>query len=564
GQKTADLLPELIEATLKKLVLGKTMRWGSYETEFVRPVQWIVLLFGQETINCKILGKTSERSTRGHRFHHPEAIKLEKSNQYVEELRQHKVIADFNERRDTIRKLIEKAPLQQAQALIDEELLTEVTGLVEWPTLHVGHFDRRFLDIPQEVLICSMKTHQKTFPMANKAGQLQAYFVVISNIDSKKPLAIVSGNERVINARLSDAEFFYQNDLKHKLEDYLPRLKALVFQKELGSIYDKTQRMSHNAEHIAKLINVDTDIAKRAALLAKCDLLSEMVKEFPELQGIMGYYYALHHHETDACAKAIREHYQPRFSGDAVAESEVGAVVALADKLDTLVGILGINKKPTGDKDPFALRRCALGIIRTLLEKEFSLDLMDLLKATAKSYKTKLANNEVVEESFAFIMERLKAWYAEQDISADVFEAVRSKNPTDLLDFAKRIKAVKEFQLLPEAASLAAANKRVNNILKKQTSKSAHKVHEELLQDKAELELWKKLHALQAKVNKAYEAKDYNETLCLLSTLKEPVDQFFEDIMIMADDKKLRDNRLALLEELNHLFGLVADLSVLQ
>ena len=564
GQKTAELLPEIINTSLKKLPLAKTMRWGSYETEFVRPVQWIVLLFGQELIHCTVLGKDSGRSTQGHRFHHPEQINLDSAQDYVETLRRHKVIADFSERRAKIRQLIETAPLQQARALIDEDLLNEVTGLVEWPTLHIGHFDRRFLDIPQEVLICSMKTHQKTFPMVNQSGELQPYFVVISNIESKKPVAIVSGNERVINARLSDAEFFYKNDLKQNLESRLTTLNSLVFQKELGSMGEKAQRLSQNAEHIATLLKTDSEAAKRAGLLAKADLVTEMVKEFPELQGIMGYYYARHDQESVECANAIKEHYQPRFAKDAVAESTTGAIVALADKLDTLVGTLGINKKPTGDKDPFGLRRAALGIIRTLIEKQLSLDLIDLLKMVEKSYKAKLVNKNVVNDAFDFILERLKPWCADQGFALEVFEAVRSKKPTNLLDFIKRLNAVKDFQQLPEAASLAAANKRVNNLLKKQESQGKNQVAQSLLVDPAELALWEKINVIRDKINTLYEATQYKETLAELSKLKEVIDQFFEKVMIMIDDKKLRNNRLALLQELHTLFALVADLSVLQ
>lgn len=563
GKKTADLLPELINTALKNLSLVKSMRWGAHEIEFVRPVRWIVLLFGNELINASLLGKVAGRITYGHRFHHPEAIHLDNPSAYVEKLRQHKVIANFEERRNTIRELIGKAPSHQARALIDEDLLNEVTGLVEWPTLHLGHFDRRFLDIPKEVLICSMKTHQKTFPMVNAAGVLQPYFLVISNIESKFPSAIVSGNERVINARLSDAEFFYKNDLKKLLEDHLPALKKLIFQKELGSVGDKAHRIAHDAEHIAKLLELDTEMAKRAGLLAKCDLVSDMVKEFPELQGVMGYYYALNDQESKDCALAIKEHYQPRFAGDQVAESKIGAILAIGDKLDTLIGILGINKKPTGDKDPFGLRRAALGVIRSILEKEFSLDLMNLLTFVAKSYKTKLPNAEVAEDCFEFIMERLKSFYAEQSISSDVFEAVRARQPTDLLDFAQRINAVKAFQQLPEAASLAEANKRVNNILKKQETHKSPKVHENLFVDEAEKDLYLQLNTLQEKAVKLYEEKKYKEALSLLSKLNKPINTFFDQVMIMTDDKKVRENRLALLQALQDLFALVADLSLI-
>lgn len=563
GKKTADLLPELMNTALKNVSLSKSMRWGAHEIEFIRPVRWVVLLFGNELMNASLLGKVAGRITYGHRFHHPEAIHLDNPSTYVEKLRQHKVIANFEERRNIIRELIGKAPSHQARALIDEDLLNEVTGLVEWPILHLGHFDRRFLDIPKEVLICSMKTHQKTFPMVNAAGVLQPYFLVISNIESKFPSAIISGNERVINARLSDAEFFYKNDLKKSLEDHLPALKKLIFQKELGSVGDKAHRMAHDAEHMAKLLELDTETAKRAGLLAKCDLVSDMVKEFPELQGVMGYYYALNDQESKDCALAIKEHYQPRFAGDQVAESKIGAILAIGDKLDTLIGILGINKKPTGDKDPFGLRRAALGVIRSILEKEFSLDLMNLLKFVAKSYKTELPNAEVAEDCFEFIMERLKSFYAEQDISSDVFEAVRARQPTDLLDFAQRINAVKAFQQLPEATSLAEANKRVNNILKKQETHKSPKVHENLFVDEAEKDLYLQLNTLQEKAVKLYEEKKYKEALSLLSKLNTPINTFFDQVMIMTDDKKVRENRLALLQALQDLFSLVADLSMI-
>ncbi len=468
GKNTRDLIAEIIQNTLKNTPLNKSMRWGNSDVEFLRPVQWITLLLGNEVIPANILGKKSDRLTYGHRFHHPESIRLENANEYRERLRLNKVIADFNERRELIRSTIQSLDFPQGVALIDENLLDEVTNLVEWPVVHMGHFDRRFLEIPSEVLITSMKVHQKCFPVQNQTGSLQPYFILVSNIESKKPSIIVSGNERVINARLNDAEFFYQNDLKKPLESHLEELDKLIFQKELGSIGKKVQRVSKLASYIAKELGVEYKAAARAALLSKCDLLTQMVKEFPELQGTMGYYYALHDKESLECANAIKEHYQPRFSGDLVAPSSMGSIIAIADKIDTLVGTLGINKKPTGDKDPFALRRAAQGVLRTLIEKEISLDLVELLAYSVKTYQVNLPNTEVVEQSFEFIMERLKAWYLDQGISHEIFESVRSKNITELLDFYKRVKAVQEFLLLPEAASLSSANKRVNNILKKQ------------------------------------------------------------------------------------------------
>ncbi len=563
GKKAAELLPELLNTAIKKLPLGKSMRWGSGDTEFVRPVQWVVVLFGKEVVYTTLSGKSTDRITYGHRFHHPEAISLESADEYLKRLKEAKVLPDFEARRELIRSLLQKSPSQQAHALVDEALLNEVTGLVEWPTLHVGHFDRRFLEIPSEVLICSMKTHQKCFPMINTAGELQPYFLVISNIESKNPLMIVSGNERVINARLNDAEFFYKNDLKHSLESRLPHLKKLIFQKELGSMEEKAQRISELAAGLAKPLNIDVTAAKCAGLLAKSDLLSDMVKEFPELQGVMGYYYALQDKESAECAQAIKEQYQPRFSGDAVPSSNVGALIALVDKTDSLVGIFGIHKKPTGDKDPFALRRAAQGILRILVEKEWSLDLMDLLKTATKAYKIKLPNAKTVEESFEFILERLKAWYLEQGVSVEVFEAVRALSPTDLFDFAQRLQAVREFQQLPEAQSLAAAHKRVNNILKKQTSKITQKIQVVLFEHEAEKKLKAELDEVHKQVSALYADKNYKEALRCLAALKEPIDVFFDQVMIMAEDKKIRENRLALLQALHDLFALVADLSVL-
>jgi len=564
GKTAVSLLPDIVNNAIKKLPIPRPMRWGENDFTFVRPVHWVVMLFGREVVPATILGKKTCRETRGHRFHHPRNLLITEPKDYnVLLYSQAHVIADYKTRKDMIRKLIKQAVGTNNHALVDENLLDEVTSLVEWPVGLKGQFNEDFLKVPKEVLITSMETHLKCFPVENENGELQATFVLISNIDSKNPKTVVNGYESVINARLADAAFFYGNDLKVPLESRLKSLKQVVFQRQLGTMEDRSRRISKMAASIAKQISADVEVAKRAGLLSKCDLISEMVTEFPKLQGIMGYYYALNDKESKVSATAIKEQYLPRFSGDVLPETLEGAALALAERLDTLVGILGINKQPTGDKDPFGLRRSALGVLRILIEKELPLDLMDLLKQALRNYTASLPNENVVEQAFVFFMGRLKAWYLEQGFAPEVFESVLACHPTEPLDFHRRIKAVQQFQSLPEASALAAANKRVRNILKKSKNSIPKKPNMSLLELDEEKTLAKELEIQTKAVDDLYQNADYTRALTQLSTLKEPVDAFFDQVMIMVENKKTRENRLALLLSLQHLFTQVADISLL-
>lgn len=564
GAQTKELLPEIVTKIISKLPIAKPMRWGNHTTSFIRPVHWVVMLFGEELISTEILGIPTTRDTIGHRFHHPKPIRITKASDYSMLLySQGFVIADFEARKNLIRKNILSVVGPDQKAVIDEDLLNEVTGLVEWPVALKGTFDSEFLSVPKECLITAMKSHQKCFPVIDSHNQLLPYFILVSNIASKNPDAVVKGNERVIRARLSDAAFFYRQDAKQKLIDRLPRLDTIVFQDQLGSLGDKTQRLIKLSAYIAKQIHAETDIVKRAATLAKCDLVSDMVLEFPNLQGTMGYYYALNDHEKKECAIAIGEHYLPRFSGDLLPDSAEGSCVALADRIDTLVGVLGMNKMPTGDKDPFALRRAAHGIFRILIEKNLDINLIALLTESQKLYTAKLPNKNLVKDCYDFIMARLKAWYIERGIAVEIFESVMACEPNSPADFNQRLKAVLAFQSLPEASSLAAANKRVSNILKKQNKTDFKKTNATLFEFEAEHTLAKKLAERSTVVDALYEKGNYEKALTELSTLKEPIDQFFDSVMIMVDDEKKKQNRLALLASIRQLFTKVADISLL-
>lgn len=565
GKPTIELLPDLINNTLKKLHIPKPMRWGNNEFTFIRPVQWILMLFGKEIVPATVLGKRAGRDSQGHRFHHPEKISLTEPRDYSVILSSHAhVVADFNTRRSLVEKAIQNAAGQKNHAIIDPALLDEVTALVEWPVGLQASFSEDFLKLPREVLITSMATHLKCFPVEDTRGNLLPRFIVISNIDSSDASLIIAGNEKVINARLSDADFFYKNDLKTKLESHIERLSHVIYQKKLGSLEDKTKRLVNISKQIAQQTKADETTASRAALLSKCDLVSDMVIEFPKLQGIMGYYYALNDGETKACAAAIKEQYLPRFSKDELPDSLESCAVAIADRIDTLVGILGINKHPTGDRDPFGLRRAAIGILRILIEKKLPLDLDQLIKNVAEEYGDALPNKEVAEHTFDFIMGRLKAWYLEQAVAPEVFEAVLACRPTVLFDFHQRIEAVKKFQSLPEAEALASANKRVSNILKKTEDNFPQQPDEKLFEKPEEKNLATLLQKHQKNVDALYQKADYTKALFELSSLKEPVDAFFDQVMIMDKNESIRLNRLSLLASLRHLFSQVADISLLQ
>lgn len=566
GQATAELIPGILNDALAKLPIPKRMRWGDLESEFVRPVHWVVLLFGDEVIDTEILSVHSGRDTRGHRFHAPEPIQIKAPATYAATLKESgKVLADFAERRELIRKqVVEAATKAGGNAVIDEDLLDEVTGLVEWPTAVVGSFEERFLDVPPECLISAMKGHQKYFHMVDGAGKLMPNFITLSNIDSRHLEYVREGNERVIRPRLTDADFFWSQDRKQKLEAFGESLKTVVFQQKLGTVYDKSQRVSDLAAMIATMIGGDAKLAARAATLAKCDLMSNMVGEFPELQGIMGRYYAQHDGEPAEVAAALDEQYMPRFAGDNLPQGKTGQAVAIADKLDTLIGIFGIGQVPSGDKDPFALRRAALGALRIIIEQRLDLDLLEMLNLATEANKGLFDNDSVTIQVFDFMMGRLKAYYQEQGIAADTFEAVLAQRPTRPLDFDARLKAVTAFRELAEAESLAAANKRIGNILKKSSEAIPAKVDDKLLQESAEKALHKDVEAMAKKVAPLFAKRDYESALKQLAGLREVVDNFFDQVMVMAEDPKIRANRLALLGQLRGLFLEVADLSLLQ
>lgn len=563
ARPTAELLPTFIQKTIKQLTLPKTMRWYSEDEAFLRPVHWITALLGEQTIHCELFGIKSHNKTHGHRFHFPYAITLTHPNQYLKKLTgEGYVIPDFAARRAAISEQMQRLANSKAcQVDLNEALLSEVTGLVEWPVALLGQFDERFIELPPEVIKATLEANQKSFTLW-KDNKLQPYFITIANIESKNIAEVVKGNERVVHARLSDAEFFFQHDKQQKLENYLPQLEKVTFQQKLGSLSDKTARIMKLAEHIAKLLDYNVDEAVRAAKLVKTDLVTTMVGEFPELQGVMGSYYAKAEDESPVVANAIKEHYMPRFAGDDLPHSKAGQVVALADRLDTLVGIFGINQLPTGDKDPFALRRAAVGVLRILIECQLPLDLKELLNYAKESYKNTLPNAEVVQQTFDFMMERLRAWYGERNIPADVFAAVYAKNPTKPLDFHKRILAVNEFRQLPQAQALAAANKRVSNILKEITIEG--EVDAKLLKEDAE----RKLHQLVIEKTKAIapelQSGNYTKALVSLAELQQLVDAFFDHVMVMVDDMDLRNNRLRLLANLGKLFLNIADISLLQ
>lgn len=566
GLATQQLLPEIVSKIISKLPIAKPMRWGNHTTTFIRPVHWIVMLWGDELISTEILGIKTTRETLGHRFHHPKPIRMTKPSEYNLLLySQGFVIPDFETRKNVIKKALLSAVDREQTVVMDDALLDEVTGLVEWPVVLKGTFDKQFLSVPKEVLMTGMKTHQKCFPVVNQQNELQPIFIFVSNIISKNPATVIEGNERVMRARLSDAAFFYHQDTKHILSDRLPRLDHIIFQDQLGTLGDKTNRLIKLSAFIAKKTHADIAVVKQAATLSKCDLVSEMVIEFPNLQGIMGYYYALHDNTSISTATAIREHYLPRFSKDELPETLPGCCLALADRIDTLIGVLGVGKIPTGDKDPFALRRAANGIIRLCIEKKLLVDLSELLMESKKLFSVKLPNQKIIQDATDFIMARLKSFYLEQSIAAEIFESVLACQPTSLFDFELRLKAVLQFQKLPAASSLAAANKRVSNILKKQ-NKAHVKIKtadSALFEFEAERVLAKKLIEQSKIVDALYEKADYEKALSELSTLKEPIDQFFESVMIMVDDEKKKQNRLALLTSIHTLFTKVADISLL-
>ena len=566
GKETTKLIPEIVSQSLAKLPIPKRMRWGDSDIEFVRPVHWVVMMSGATVIEAEILGLKAGNTSQGHRFHHPEKITLDSLQSYAEKLRdQGKVIASFNQRRDAVKVQAEAAAKKLGGiAQIDNALLDEVTALIEWPVAVSGSFDPDFLNIPQECLISSMQDHQKYFPVVDADGKLMPNFITISNIESTNPDSVRQGNERVIRPRFADAKFFWEQDCKVKLESRREATKKIVFQQKLGTLYEKTERVADLAGFIADQLGADKHQAMRAATLSKCDLVSEMVNEFAELQGIMGRYYAKHDGEAEGVIAAMQEQYQPGFAGDVIPASEIGKILSLADKIDTLMGIFAIGMKPTGSKDPFSLRRAALGVLRIIIEGKLNLDLKALLEQAAKGLSDKVDASQSVDDTFAYVMERLRAYYQDQGIAPDTVAAVASLKPSYPLDFDQRVKAVASFRSMPEAASLAAANKRISNILKKIKGDISTQIDQSLLQEDAEKVLYQAVQTQQQKVQPLFECGDYSSALSSLAGLRDDVDNFFDNVMVMADDESLKNNRLALLSQLRNLFLNIADLSQLQ
>ena len=566
GKQTKELIPDMVNMALKRLPIAKRMRWGNNDFEFVRPIKWILLLLGTETIDCEIMGVRSGKHSYGHRFHHPGAIKIKQAAEYVEVLKQNgKVVADYNERRSLIKDQVEKlATKNNGAAIIDPELLDEVTALVEWPVSFAGNFNPDFLKLPKEVLIASMQDHQKYFPILDKQKNLLASFICVTNIESKEPDLIKQGNERVIQPRLSDATFFWERDLKNGLAKHIAGLNKVVYQKELGTLHEKSERLNSIISNLAKTFNIDNNNAKRAAELCFCDLLTEMVCEFPALQGTMGKYYAEADGEDANVALALEEYYQPRFAGDDLPTTTLGQCLAISEKVDTLVGIFSIGKAPTGDKDPFGLRRSAIGLLRIIIECEIDIDLKELLDSAASNYPSKVKAKDITNDVFRFLMERLRRYYIDEGVSNDTFESVLAINSSKPLDFHHRLIAVTEFRKLAEADSLAAANKRISNILKKSDFNNTLKVKDELLSEEPEVLLAKTLKEYQKKVVPMINDRDYKSALTELAGLRESVDSFFDNVMVMCDDDDVKNNRLALLSDLNSLFLETADISKLQ
>ncbi len=566
GESATDLIAEVVESSLSALPIAKRMRWGTSRTEFVRPVHWLILLLGDEIVDAEILGLSASRETRGHRFHYNQSLVIENADDYLDKMPSTAyVMVDYQQRQQTIRAQVEaQAEAINGVAVIDQDLLDEVTGLVEWPVALTGRFEDRFLQVPSEALIYSMKEHQKYFPVVDAQGNLMPNFITVSNIESKDPTQVIDGNERVIRPRLSDAAFFFETDKKTSLSDFRQRLKPIVFQAKLGSIFDKTERIKALSSFIAEQTGADANKAALASELCKSDLVSDMVGEFDKMQGLAGYYYAVHEGLDNDVACALKEHYQPKFSGDALPSTETGTLVALADRIDTLTGIFGIGQKPTGSKDPFALRRASLGVLRLMVEKSLPLDLKALLSKAAQLHGDNIASaNDTVEAAFAYMVERFRAWYEEDKIAAEVFQAVQAKQLSQPLDINSRVQAVNTFRQLPEAEALAAANKRVSNILAKSDNQGNDQVDTSLLQETAEKQLAELLQAKSDEVAPLFAANDYTATLAALANLREPVDAFFDNVMVNAEDPALRNNRLALLTQLRNLFLQVADISLL-
>ncbi|HHF4737242.1 TPA: glycine--tRNA ligase subunit beta [Haemophilus influenzae] len=565
GQPTKNLLNDIVANALAKLPIPKPMRWADKTVQFIRPVHTVTMLLGDELIEGEILGVASARTIRGHRFLGEKEFEIQHADQYPQLLcEKGSVVADFNERKaEILAKSQAKATALGGVADIEESLLEEVTSLVEYPNVLAAKFEERFLAVPAEALVYTMKGDQKYFPIYDKDGRLLPHFIFVSNINPEDPTAIIEGNEKVVRPRLTDAEFFFKTDLKQKLVDRLPRLETVLFQQKLGTLKDKTDRIEQLAGEIAKQIGADEAKAKRAGLLSKCDLMTNMVFEFTDTQGVMGMHYARHDGEDEEVAVALNEQYMPRFAGDELPKSLVASAVALADKFDTLTGIFGIGQAPKGSADPFALRRAALGALRIIVEKNLPLDLEDLVKKSAALFGDKLTNQNVVADVVDFMLGRFRAWYQDEGIAVDVIQAVLARRPTRPADFDARVRAVSHFRTLDSAEALAAANKRVSNILAKADA-AIGEINLTACVEPAEKALAEAVLALRTEVQPLIAQGDYTTVLDKLANLRMPVDSFFDNVMVNAEDPALRQNRLAILNTLQGLFLQVADISVLQ
>ncbi|HGE6133636.1 TPA: glycine--tRNA ligase subunit beta [Vibrio cholerae] len=565
GQQTASVVVEMAAKALANLPIAKPMRWGDKETQFIRPVKTLTILFGSELIQGEILGVASARTLRGHRFMGEAEFTIESAEQYPAILEERgKVIADYATRKAMIIEGSQQAAKQLGGiADLEDALVEEVTSLVEWPVVMTAKFEEKFLKVPAEALVYTMKGDQKYFPVYDASKKLLPNFIFVSNIESKEPRHIVEGNEKVVRPRLADAEFFFNTDRKRPLVDRLSLLENAIFQQQLGTIKDKTDRITELAGYIAEQIGADVEKSKRAGLLAKCDLMTSMVFEFTDTQGVMGMHYARHDGEAEEVAVALNEQYMPRFAGDELPSRGVSAAVAMADKLDTIVGIFGIGQAPKGS-DPFALRRASLGVLRILVEYGYQLDLVDLIAKAKSLFGNRLTNANVEQEVIEFMLGRFPTWYQDAGFSIDIIQAVLARNPTKPADFDQRVKAVSHFRALEEAEALAAANKRVGNILAKYDGELGEEIDLALLQEDAEKALAEAVEIMAEALEPAFATGNYQEALSKLAGLRAPVDAFFDNVMVMADDEELKKNRLTLLNKLRNLFLQIADISLLQ
>lgn len=575
GQATTELLPTIFQTALDNLPIAKRMRSGASRNEFVRPVQWAVLMQDDAVIDATIQGHQTGKQTRGHRFHSPDYHEITHANDYEQLLDGLKVVADFDKRQTLIKNQVKTlADEVNADPIVPQDLLDEVTALVDFPIALRANFEARFLQVPQEAIISTMQADQKYFCLTDKEGKLQPYFIFITNIESKDPNQIIEGNEKVVRPRLADAEFFFLQDQKQPLFALTESLKTRVFQDKLGTIWEKSERIAKLAAFIATLMqqqgrDINVDETVRAAILSKADLASSLVGEYPELQGIAGTYYARLNDEPEAVAASLQEQYLPKFSGDVLPQTPIGICLALADRLDTLVGIFAIDQAPTGSKDPFSLRRSAIGILRILIEKQLPINLVALVEQAIKGYSTsegsKIAKmGDTFTQVMAFLNSRYRAMYTEQGVSVDTIQAVQAINPHMPLDFDQRIRAVQTFSELPQAEKLADSNKRVANILVKSEVRVADTVDEALLSEPAEQTLYQAVQQAQTAVKPLLETADYTQVLQTLVSLDAPLSDFFSDVMVNSEDAALKNNRLALLKQVRALFLAVADISELQ